>query len=181
VNGPAGTLAIVLIGPRASGKTSLGQALARRLRRRFIDLDALVLEHLGAATVTEAWRRGGESAWRAAEAAVLEKALEHPEGVVALGGGTPMIPAGRRRLERLRREGRIRVVYLECPVAELTGRLRGEPGDRPSLTGADPAAEIEAVLADREATYRALADVVFAAWGQPQDALAARLAEALET
>ncbi|UCD76253.1 MAG: hypothetical protein JSV91_04880, partial [Phycisphaerales bacterium] len=99
--------------------------------------------------------------------------------VVALGGGTPMIRAARARIEQAQRAGRGMVVYLKCEVRELARRLREAPGDRPSLTGADPSEEVARVLAEREATYLAVADIVFeTTHGSPADA-ATRLAAML--
>jgi shikimate kinase len=70
-----------------------------------------------------------------------------------------MIDAARTILEHARADGEAWIIYLQCSVEELERRLRNEPGDRPSLTGDDPVAEIGAVLAAREPTYRALADL----------------------
>ena len=167
---------ILLIGARGSGKTTLGRQLARRLDRPFIDLDDVTLERLGAASVAEVWSAQGEGAWREAEAATLVDLLRDGGQVVALGGGTPMVPSARRAIERAREDGRGHVVYLACPAAELARRLRGDPGDRPSLTGRDPAAEITQVLAERESTYRALADLVVDTATVPIETLLERLA-----
>ena len=133
------------MGLRGSGKSTVGAVLARRLGRPFVDLDALTLRRLGAATVRAVWQEHGEETWRAAEAETLDETLQADGQVVALGGGTPMIEAARALIEDLRREGQVWVVYLQCPVPELTRRLRDSSRDRPSLRGADPAEEIAQV------------------------------------
>lgn len=149
---------ILLIGPRGCGKTTIGRLVAERCARRFVDLDDLVLERLEESTVSEAWAAHGEGAWRAAEVGALQEVLLRDNQVIALGGGVPMIEAAGRRIEAGRRAGDARVVYLKCSVDELTRRLRAAPGDRPSLTGADVAEEVGAVLHRRQAAYEALAD-----------------------
>jgi len=160
---------IVLIGPRGSGKTTLGKLLSARLGRPFVDLDERVLADLGRATVHEVWAGCGEPVWREAEAAALARTLQaggkvgaggRTGQVIALGGGTPMIPAARDLLERARATRAALMIYLHCSAATLARRLRKAPGDRPSLTGRAAADEIAAIVVQREPTYRALADIV---------------------
>jgi shikimate kinase len=163
---------ILLIGLRGCGKTTIGRELARRTRRPFIDLDDLVLATFSEPSVSDVWSAHGEAAWRRAEASVLDEVLRAADQVVALGGGTPMIDEARRCISSRQGAGAATVVYLRCDVDELAGRLSGEVGDRPSLTGADPVDEIQAVLEAREPTYRRLADVVYDVTGVSPEAAA---------
>jgi shikimate kinase len=91
-----------------------------------------------------------------------------------------MIESARRLLERERAAGRAWIVYLRCSVDELKRRLRAAPGDRPGLTGGDPIAEVAAVLAVREPTYRALADLVLPADELAMDETAAAIEWSLQ-
>lgn len=103
----------------------------------------------------------GEDAWRAAELTALAELLpEQKPHIAALGGGTPMIPAAQKLIEREQDAGRVFAVYLRTEPGVLRQRLADDPGDRPSLTGGDPVGEIEAVLRERAATYEALADLI---------------------
>ncbi len=149
---------ILLMGLRGSGKSAVGRLLAKRLNRPFVDLDDRVLATFDEPTVTAVWSVHGEPAWRAAEARVLGELLGESVGVIALGGGTPMIDAVRAELESVRASGTATIIYLRCDAAELKRRLEARTGDRPSLTGADPAAETATVLQTREPVYRLLAD-----------------------
>ncbi|MFG0273485.1 MAG: shikimate kinase [Phycisphaerales bacterium] len=154
---------VVLLGLRASGKTTLGRALAERLGRRFIDLDDRTRALLGDATIADAFRRVGESGFRSAEVEALAGALDESGIVLALGGGTPTAPGAAAMLRKAQAGARAAVVYLRCDPELLRGRLRdagGAGANRPSLTGADPLDEIEQVHAARDPVYRALADVV---------------------
>jgi shikimate kinase len=148
---------IALTGPRASGKTTIGQALARRRGMRFVDLDEMVKAQFEEDTVREIWARHGETAWRAAELSSLRSVVGMDGQVIALGGGAPMIDAARNVLTEA---DRMVIIYLKCSVGELERRLKAVTGDRPSLTGADPADEVATVLAVREPVYEALAHTV---------------------
>ena len=149
---------LLLIGARGSGKSTLGPVVADALGMPFVDLDALVLKRFSEPTVRQVWAVCGEQAWRAAEHEALNEALQEQSGVIGLGGGTPMIPAARSLIDAQRAAGTARCLYLQCDAGELARRLSQPGDDRPSLTGRDPAEEIAAVLAEREATYTALAD-----------------------
>ncbi len=152
---------ILLTGPRGSGKTSIGRIVARSLGRPLVDMDALVLDLFDQATVTEVWSVLGEQAWREAEVQILEQVLQGSDQIISLGGGVPMIPQARRRIEAAQTAGQAVLLYLDCSLETLTNRLRqarADGDDRPSLTGADVIDEVAAVLADRRPVYEALAN-----------------------
>ena len=79
----------------ACGKTTVGQALARKLEGAFTDLDSRITESTGRspAQIIEA---DGETAFREIETLALRDVLQNrEEQVIALGGGTWTIPANR--------------------------------------------------------------------------------------
>jgi shikimate kinase len=150
---------LVLIGPRAAGKTTLGRLTAQRLGRPFVDLDDRVREAFGGATIKAIFESHGESAFREAELNALRAAIDEPAGVIALGGGAPMTSAGRALVSDARLAGKAYVVYLLAEVETLQARLReSDLRDRPSLTGGDPIEEVANVLEQRNPTYHSLAD-----------------------
>lgn len=146
---------IFLVGPRASGKTTLGRALAEALEYRFVDTDRLVLESTGM-TVAEIVEREGWDGFRRRESEAL-RAAAGPATVVATGGGMVLSEANRAFM---RANGK--VFYLSVPVALLAARLEADPnaGQRPTLTGRTIVDEVSEVLASREAFYREVADHV---------------------
>ncbi|MFI4882438.1 MAG: shikimate kinase [Phycisphaerales bacterium JB064] len=153
---------LVLIGLRASGKTTAGRMAAQLLNIAFIDLDALVLRELGSPSVTQAWAQHGERAFRAAEAACLRAALSrNREDVLALGGGTPMIDQARHDVQAAVVAGAVvGPVYLHASPEVLASRLMESPGDRPPLTDADLPDEVRGVYEKRDGVYQALAGEV---------------------
>jgi len=152
---------IVIIGYRASGKTSTGRILARSLTIPFVDLDERLAAKLGV-TIAQAFTRFGEPWFRAAECVELEGALAEPVSVIALGGGTPCSPAGAAMLARARADGRAKVVYLRASPGTLRTRLlAADNAHRPALTGAaHPADEVDEVLSRRQKLYQDAADAV---------------------
>lgn len=157
---------IILIGLRASGKTTLGRGLAGKLRRRFVDLDDEVAVLLGTPTAGEAIRRFGLDAFRAGEVKALTRLLavgtRRRPFVLALGGGTPTAPGAAELLASVRDADRAQVLYLRASAATLKTRLKAEiaagAADRPSITGADPVKEVSDLFKARDPLYRELAD-----------------------
>lgn len=127
---------------------------------------------LGRSTVAEVWSELGEAAFRGAERDALEAALNVGIPLIALGGGTPTAPGAAERIEHTRRAGRAYVIYLRCDPDVLAARLAGM-GDpnRPSLTGLDPVEEIQAVFAQRDPVYVALADRVLQNIGSAEEGI----------
>jgi shikimate kinase len=147
---------LVLIGGRACGKTSVGQALARALQRPFVDLDEVLVAEAGR-SVAEIVAAEGWPGFRRREKEVVARFGSRPGQVLAPGGGVVLDP---ENVALLREHGL--VIWLYAKPATLRQRLRQDQGSgdfRPSLTGADPGAEMERVLAEREPLYRAAAHV----------------------
>lgn len=154
---------IILMGLRGSGKSTLGRQLAQRLGASFADLDDTTAAHMGASDAGAAIRAHGIKAFRDAESAALLRTLDDAPGVLSLGGGTPTAPGAAEALRESARAGTV-LVYLHAPPTVLADRIRTDPSDRPSLTGADPGAdpgaEFAAVYLARDPLYRELAGAI---------------------
>ena len=85
---------VVLVGMPASGKSTVGRILARRLRRPFVDIDDLVAQRLGI-SVPDFIDARGERAFRDEESQAVREALTVPNAVIATGGGTFVQPLNR--------------------------------------------------------------------------------------
>lgn len=169
---------LVLLGLRASGKTELGRRTAALAHGPFVDLDDLTPRQLGESTLAEAWNRHGQTEFRKAEAAALREVLGTDGQIIALGGGTPTAPGCAALLRAHAADRRALLVYLHAPPSVLRQRMAAANNvHRPSLTGADPLAEIEAVYASRDPLYRDLAQTVMDTEGQSLDHLSALLAD----
>ena len=166
---------LFLVGARASGKTTVGRALALALGWRFVDTDLLLQEREGT-TVAHMVEAHGWDYFRRKEGEYLRLAAE-AQTVVATGGGMVLAEENRRFM----REAGM-VFYLCAPAAVLAARLAANPAlsQRPSLTGRPLAGEVEEVLRQREALYRDAAHHVLDASLPPQELAAAVLAHIRE-
>ncbi|HXZ26041.1 MAG TPA: shikimate kinase, partial [Nitrospiria bacterium] len=77
---------VVLIGMMGTGKSAVGRALAKRLKRPFYDTDRLIEEREGR-SITAIFQSNGEDYFRQVESAVIRDVTAKPVGVVASGGG----------------------------------------------------------------------------------------------
>ncbi len=109
----AETMNIALIGMAGSGKSTVGAELARRLDRRFVDMDEEIVKKAGK-PITQIFEEEGEEAFRSLETQVLSELSGQSGLVIATGGGVVTRP---RNLPLLRRNSRI--VRLMRPVEEL--------------------------------------------------------------
>ena len=137
---------LIITGFMGTGKTSVGQELARRLRREFIDMDTLIETRQGM-TVAELFSRHGEPHFRRLEAAVCRELAARGGLVLATGGGA-LIPDANRQI--LAASGP--VVCLTASTDEILRRLDMSK-DRPLLNVPDPDARIATLLAQRREAY----------------------------
>jgi shikimate kinase len=115
---------IYLVGFMGSGKTTLAQALARRLGWRVEDVDAII-ESRERRNVAEIFARYGEPYFRALERQVIFSLLPIRHTVVATGGGTFVDPENRAAINA---DGVS--VWLDLPFEELLARVPSD-GRRP--------------------------------------------------
>jgi len=138
---------IVIVGMPASGKSTVGQSLAKRLGVPYVDTDALIEQHTGK-LIREIFATDGEEVFRKIEEEVVASALAR-EGVISLGGGAILSP----RTRALLREHE--VVWLDVSVATATRRA-GMNQLRPLLLG-DVRHRMQTLLEARLPLYREVA------------------------
>ena len=117
--------AIFLYGAPASGKSTLGKALAERLGADFVDLDERIVAEAGI-SIPEIFKTRSEAAFRDLESKVLREVVSGPK-VVSLGGGTLLRDENRTLCEE---NGT--VFCIDTPSdEELARRIGAAPGSRP--------------------------------------------------
>ncbi len=164
---------VLLLGMMATGKTTVGRAIAARTGWAYVDNDDLVVRTTGL-TARDLLARDGELALRAAESAVLTTLLQMPEPLVAgVPGGVVLDATDRTRL----RDGG-HVVWLRAEVATLVQRVGKQSSDRPWL-GEDPAAALGRLSAERAPLYAEVATQVVAVDGRSPGEVAGLVLEGL--
>ncbi|AWB34634.1 shikimate kinase AroK [Orrella marina] len=144
---------IYLVGMMGSGKSTIGKVLARSLNMPFMDLDHQIESKCGV-KIPLIFEIEGEEGFRKREAQVLEEVTRQTGIVMATGGGAILQEHNRALL----RERGI-VVYLKASVEELYRRTCRDR-NRPLLATQDPKARLREILADREALYDEVADII---------------------
>jgi shikimate kinase len=144
---------IVLVGFMGTGKSVVGQRLAARLDRQFLDTDTLIVQAAGM-PIPAIFAAEGEAGFRDRESAVVRTLAGITHTVVATGGG---ILVREENLALLRRIGPLVCLTARPPV--ILERTRPW-ADRPMLsTAPDPLAAVEQLLGERAPHY-ALADLM---------------------
>lgn len=159
---------VALIGPMAAGKSSVGRKLATTLGATFVDTDREIARAHG--PIPELFATRGEPAFRAIEADVVAASLVDGS-IVSLGGGAPLAAATQARLAEAH------VVLLMIDDRQAERRIAGST--RPLL--ADGGIDAwRRILAEREPTYRALADLEVDASRRTMSDIVAEIATWLE-
>ncbi len=140
---------IFLYGPPGAGKSSVGKALAERLRLPFLDLD-LEIEKFADRTIPQIIAEG-ELVFRDFETATLKRVVNESPRVIALGGGALLRAENRRCAEE---HGQ--VVLLEGKIETLIERLQEDQNQRPLLTG-DLNEKLQALVEERRDHYNSFA------------------------
>lgn len=138
---------MVLVGMMGTGKTVVGRALARRLKRPFYDTDQMI-EAKEKRPITAIFEKHGEPYFRELETAVVRELAEKPAAVIATGGGTLL---RRENRELLRTRGLL--IWLKADLDDLANRVARGGAKRPLLKGAGDKERLRQLQAEREPVY----------------------------
>jgi shikimate kinase len=168
---------LVLVGPPASGKTTVGSALARVLDAVFRDTDHDIETATGS-SVADLFVSEGEPYFRALEEQAVAAALATHDGVLALGGGAVTSAATRELLVAYGRAGGT-VVWLDVDLPSAAKRV-GLSRDRPIL-GVNPRAMLRHMLETRAPLYGEVATLSVQTGGRPPQDVVTEILAALPT
>ncbi len=150
---------IILIGMPGCGKSSVGQALAEAMGKRFVDADAELVK-IYETSIPDIFAKEGEAGFREKETAVLSELGKQSGLVIATGGGAV---TQERNYRLLHQNGRI--FWLKRDLEKL-------PTDGRPLSQANP---LTALFEARKDLYEAFADCIIDNNGTPEDSLSAIL------
>jgi shikimate kinase len=137
---------IVLIGFMAAGKSSVAQALSKRLNRPLLATDKLIEERLGK-NVRQIFEERGEAYFRSIEGEVVAEVSAMQGVIIDCGGGVVL---NQKNFEILKRNGMI--FHLHAPPEVIFGRIKGH-SNRPLLNVPDPLARIRELYNQRLPLY----------------------------
>jgi shikimate kinase len=164
----------VLLGYMCSGKSTVAEALARRLEWGFVDFD-VEIERREGGSIWEIIDANGEDYFRTLEAALTEEVSTERRLVMAPGGGWITQP------ELLRSLGPSTYsVWLSVSPEETVRRLMNDPRDRPLKDHPDPVRAVAEMLDEREPLFR-LADAHIRADGRTAEDVAFEVEQTLRT
>lgn len=146
-----------------SGKSTVGECLAKKLGWRFVDLD-MAIEKREGRSIADIFRDLGEPPFRRIESELLRYVLQATANptVIALGGGT-FIQSHNREVLRAHNAF---TVYLEADFDLLLTRCAAEEGNRPLMQ--DPVS-FRRLFEERQLVYRSAEDVVQVAGKSPRE------------
>ena len=145
---------LILVGLPGAGKSVVGEALATRLMRSFLDFDREI-ERRESASISEIFAIRGEHYFRQREIELTLELRQCGNMVVAPGGGW-VINQG--VVDIIRPPAKL--VYLKVKPETALRRLGDQRTARPLLSRPDPLGELRRLLLDREKLYEAADFVV---------------------
>jgi shikimate kinase len=167
---------LVLIGYRATGKSTLARGLAGRLGWDWIDAD-VEIERRAGKSIAGIFAEDGEPAFRDLEAEIIAELCGRERLVLAAGGGAVLREESRRAM---RQSGH--VVWLTATPPTILARTTADATTadrRPSLTNRPPLEEIVQVLGRREPVYREAAHQIVDTEGKTPDELVEEILKSL--
>ena len=170
---------IVLVGFMGSGKSTVGRALAERLRWPLIDTDHSIVQEAGGRSIASVFLEEGESGFRDRESDAVQSVCARSGQVIATGGGTAVRS---ENVFALRSAGVI--VWLTARPDVVVARTRRAARTRPmlgSFPGDEPVEDnvilerVLSLLAERAPHYQAASDIVVDTSDRPPVAIAAEI------
>ena len=137
---------VVLIGFMCSGKSRVGQALARKLNWPHFDTDEMIVNDVGA-PIADIIKKQGEPAFRSVEKKAVQLVSSLDKSVISTGGGVPM---DADNMAALKKNGEL--VWLKISPETVLKRA-GNLKSRPLIDPARPLESIRERMAERESAY----------------------------
>src|SRR3954470_15471491 len=139
---------VALVGLRGAGKSTIGQALANRLRVPFVELDALVEKEAGI-PLPAIFQLHGDAYYRRPPRGAPSRFLAQADAaVIATGGGIVTDPGSFKLLQR-----RCRTVWLQASPQDHWQRVLKQGDVRPGAASPHAQEELRALLKSREPLY----------------------------
>ena len=143
---------IFIVGPMASGKSTLGKKLAQTLEIDFLDTDNEIEKKAGA-EISWIFEVEGEDGFRERESKALQKSVEKDNVVISTGGGIVTIEENRDLMS-----AKGKVVYLKTPIEIQLNRTENDK-KRPLLSPGSREKTLRVLKKERDPQYEEIADI----------------------
>jgi XRE family aerobic/anaerobic benzoate catabolism transcriptional regulator len=143
-----GAKPIALLGVRGAGKSAVGAALAKKLGRRFVELDQEIEATTGL-SLGEVFAVHGEAYYRRIEREVLARVLADAEAIVLATGGSIVNDPATYALLR----SRAYTIWLRATAEDHWNRVVAQGDRRPMAENPHAFEELRALLAARTKLY----------------------------
>jgi shikimate kinase len=118
---------IVLLGYMASGKSTIGREISKKLDMKFIDLDDYISKR-EKRSISEIFKVEGEIYFRRIESLYLGEILNSKDSfILSLGGGTPCYSNNMELILNSEASS----IYIKADIKTLASRLTAEKNKRP--------------------------------------------------
>ena len=129
---------VVLLGYMGSGKSSVGEVLADKTGKPFIDLDHFIEQKLSK-TISKIFEEDGIIRFREIEHHALSELLQNNKrAIISLGGGTPCYYNNMSIVNEYAQS-----IYLQGSVPMLSTRLFKERSERPLIKNINSMEELQ--------------------------------------
>lgn len=154
---------VVLIGYRATGKSTVGRILSDKLKITFCDADLLVEKKM-AMPIKEIVALHGWDFFRLKEKETIKMLTQKKSGIIATGGGVVL---DQENVNLLKRTGI--VIWLDAPVQDIVNRLNKDAqskATRPQFTTGNITEETIDIMNQRLPLYEKAADYILDTTGK---------------
>ena len=155
---------VVLIGYRATGKSTVGKILSAKLKVAFWDTDAMVEKSM-AMPIKEIVALHGWNYFRAKERETIKYLTQKEDCVIATGGGVVLFRENvkllKQNVDLLKQAGVI--IWLNAPLQDIIERLKEDAqkeATRPQFTPGNIIQETIDIMRRRLPLYESAADYV---------------------
>ncbi|VVB66591.1 Shikimate kinase [Candidatus Gugararchaeum adminiculabundum] len=156
-----------------TGKTTVGQLLAKKLGLRFVDLDDVIEKNAGK-RIPEIFEDKGEQHFRSLEKQAVDQVCRFQNQVISCGGGVVLFDENINRLKKS-----TIIICLTATADTIFARIKTDTS-RPLLATQDPYGKIKELLEFRKPFYEK-ADVQIATDNLTQEKVVEKILTYLKT